>query len=98
MYDILAGLWKPWGYIYAFVELALGLAYLSGFRPLLTNSVMVAMMSISLVGVLKSVLNKRKIRCACLGDVFDLPMSTLTILEDSIMILMGIMTLLLMNS
>jgi hypothetical protein len=51
-------------------------------------------MSISIVGVLQSVLNKKKIQCACLGAVFNLPMSTVTIIEDALMIAMsGIMIL-----
>ncbi len=49
-------------------------------------------MSISIIGVLQAVLNKKKIQCACLGAVFNLPMSTITIIEDALMILMsGIM-------
>ena len=49
-------------------------------------------MSISIIGVLQAVLNKKKIQCACLGAVFKLPMSTITIIEDALMILMsGIM-------
>jgi hypothetical protein len=47
-------------------------------------------MSISIIGVLTSVLNKRKIQCACLGAVFNLPMSTVTIIEDALMIVMSI--------
>jgi hypothetical protein len=47
-------------------------------------------MSVSLIGVLKSVLSKQQIRCACLGAVFNLPMSTVTIIEDGLMIVMGI--------
>jgi len=46
-------------------------------------------MTISIIGVLQSVLNKQKIQCACLGAVFNLPMSTVTIIEDGIMILMS---------
>jgi copper chaperone CopZ len=91
-YDIIARKWRPWGYIYAFIELALGLAFLLRFNPLLTNTVTFVVMSISIVGVLQSILNKRKIRCACLGAVFNLPMSTITVIEDALMIIMsGIM-------
>ncbi len=91
-YDIVARHWRTWGYIYAFIELGLGLAFLLRFDPLLTNGVTFAVMSVSIIGVLQSVLNKRKIRCACLGAVFNLPMSTVTILEDALMIAMsGIM-------
>ena len=92
-YDIIAKRWRFYGYIYAFIELGLGLAYLANFFPVLTNTVTFVVMSISLVGVLQSVLNKRKIRCACLGDVFNLPMSTVTIIEDLLMILMSLFML-----
>ncbi|MET0394697.1 MAG: cation transporter [Chitinophagaceae bacterium] len=85
-YDIIARRWSGWGYVYAFTELALGLAFLTGFYPMLTNSVTFIVMSLSIAGVLQSVLNKRKIRCACLGAVFNLPMSTITIIEDALMI------------
>lgn len=91
-YDIIAKKWPGWGYVYAFIELGLGIAYLLNFNPLLTNAVTFVVMSISSIGVLQSVLNKRKIQCACLGAVFNLPMSTVTIIEDALMIVMsGIM-------
>lgn len=91
-YDIVAKKWHNWGYVYAFIELALGVAYLTGFNPLVTNAATFIVMGISIIGVLQSVLNKRKIKCACLGAVFNLPMSTITIIEDALMIAMsGIM-------
>lgn len=94
MYDVIAKKWSGWGYVYAFVELALGIAFLTGFKPILTNSITFVVMSVSVIGVLQSVFNKRKIKCACLGDVFNLPMSTITIIEDALMIGMsGVMLL-----
>jgi len=94
-YDILAKNWKAWGYLYPFVELGLGLAYLIVFNPLLTNTVSFIVMSMSIIGVIQSVMNKKQIKCACLGAVFNLPMSTVTIIEDALMIGMsGIMLLL----
>jgi copper chaperone CopZ len=86
MYDIVAKKWKGYGYLYAFIELGLGVAYLTGFQPLLVNTITFVVMTISIIGVLQSVLNKQKIKCACLGDVFNLPMSTVTIIEDALMI------------
>ena len=86
MYDLLAKRLPAWGYVYAFIELGLGLAYATGFQPVLTNIITFAVMSVSIVGVLQAVLNKRKIRCACLGAVFNLPMTTVTIIEDALMI------------
>lgn len=92
MYDIVAKKVKAWGFIYAFIELGLGIAYATNFQPLTTNIVTLVVMTISIIGVLQSVLNKRKIQCACLGAVFNLPMSTVTIIEDALMIAMsGIM-------
>lgn len=89
MYDIVARKWNGWGYGYAFAELVLGLLFLTGFFPLFTNGVTFVLMTISLAGVLQSVFNKRKIQCACLGTVFNLPMSTVTIIEDALMIAMS---------
>lgn len=89
MYDIVAKKVKAWGYVYAFVELGLGIAYATNFQPLVTNIVTLVVMSISIIGVLQSVFNKRKIQCACLGAVFNLPMSTVTIIEDALMIIMS---------
>ena len=89
MYDIVAKKWSAWGYIYVFIELGLGLAYAINFNPLVTNVITLIVMTISIIGVLQSVLNNRKIQCACLGAVFNLPMSTVTIIEDGLMIAMS---------
>jgi copper chaperone CopZ len=98
-YDIVAKKWGAWGYIYAFVELGLGVAFLTGAYPLITNLVTFGIMTISIIGVLQSVLNKRKIKCACLGAVFNLPMSTVTIIEDGLMIGMsGVMLIMMVNA
>lgn len=95
MYDVVARKIPVWAYIYAFVELALGIAYLINFNPFITNLITVVVMSASIVGVLQTVLNKKQIQCACLGAVFNLPMSTVTIIEDGLMIAMSITMLLL---
>lgn len=89
MYDVLAKRIPIWAYLYAFIEVSLGMAYLINFNPLVTNIFTFTVMSLSIIGVLQSVFNKRKIRCACLGAVFNLPMSTITIIEDALMIVMS---------
>lgn len=94
MYDLVAKRIKAWGYVYIFIELGLGLLYATNILPKLTNGITLVVMSVSLVGVVQSVLNKRQIRCACLGAVFNLPMSTLTIIEDGLMIGMSLVMLL----
>jgi len=93
MYDVLARKIPVWGYIYAFLEFGLGISYLLNFNPIFTNAVTFIVMTISIIGVLQSVLNKKKIQCACLGAVFNLPMSTVTIIEDGLMIIMSLIML-----
>lgn len=97
MYDVVAKRFKAWGYIYALVELSLGLAFLLDIEPFIVNWVTLVVMTVSLIGVLQSVLNKRKIQCACLGAVFNLPMSTITIIEDALMIAMSAITLIILT-
>jgi hypothetical protein len=90
MYDIIAKKFRSWSYLYAFIELSLGIAYAADLLPGIINYITMVIMSVSIIGVLQSVLNKRKIRCACLGAVFNLPMSTVTIIEDALMIAMSV--------
>ncbi|MFM1884548.1 MAG: hypothetical protein RL168_732 [Bacteroidota bacterium] len=89
MYDWIAGAWPMWGILYPFVELALGMAYLVDFQPFATNVITFVLMVLGAGSVIQSNLNKRKIQCACLGDVFNLPMSFVTIVEDVAMALMA---------
>jgi len=96
MYDIVAKKFNAWGYIYAFIELGLGLSFALNLSPVVVNWVTLVVMTVSILGVLESVLNKKKIQCACLGAVFNLPMSTVTIVEDAIMIAMSAAMLVLM--
>jgi len=71
-----------YGYIYPFIELCLGFAYLLNPLAFTTNLIALIIMLFSSAGVILAVSNKQKIRCACLGSVFNLPMSTITIVED----------------
>ena len=89
-YDLLARRWRGWGLVYPFVELALGMAYLAHLNPLLTHGVTVVVMGFSAIGVIQAVASKRSIQCACLGAVFKLPMSTVTIVEDLGMVAMAL--------
>jgi len=92
-YDLLAKRWRGWGLVYPFVELMLGIAYLSHFNPVLTNWVTIIVMGFSSIGVVRAVASKTQIQCACLGTVFKLPMSTVTIVEDVGMLLMAALML-----
>ncbi|OQW69644.1 MAG: hypothetical protein BVN34_04895 [Proteobacteria bacterium ST_bin12] len=89
MYDLLAKRVYSYGFVYPFIELALGIAYLINFKPMLTNAITLSVMLFSSIGVILAVMNKQKIKCACLGSGFSLPMTTVTIIEDLLMVAMA---------
>jgi cation transport ATPase len=93
MYDLLAAKLPVYGKIYPFIELGLGLLCLIHFQPNYVYWADIVIMTFGALGVIQSVVDKRKIRCACLGTVFNLPMSTITIIENSLMVLIGIILL-----
>lgn len=88
-YDIIAKRIYAYGYIYPFIELALGILFLIPSLEFWANTGTLMVMSVSIVGVIQSVLNKRQIQCACLGSAFNLPVGAVTVFEDAIMIAMS---------
>lgn len=94
MYDIVARNIPVWGLIYPFVELALGLLFLSGLFPTGTVIATFLVMGVSMIGVIQSLQRKQNFQCACLGTIIKLPLSKLTLFEDALMVAMsGIMIL-----
>jgi len=83
MYDLIAAKWFGYGFVYPFLELGLGLAYLANVAPLATNIITLVLMSIGTAGVVRTIFQKRQVRCACLGTVIQLPVATVTLLEDA---------------
>lgn len=81
-YDLLARRVKAYGYVYPFLELGLGLAYLTRIAPFETNVFTVVLMTFSGVGVVLSLLQKRKFQCACLGTFLKVPLTKVTVVED----------------
>lgn len=96
-YDLLAKRWYGYGFIYPFLELGLGLAFL--FGAYLTQALWfsIVLMGFSSFGVIQALTEKRKIRCACLGTVLSLPMSTITLVEDLGMMAMSVFMLMSLN-
>jgi hypothetical protein len=95
-YDILAKKTRTYALVYPFIELALGLSYAFGFALQATNIITFIVMSIGSIGVFKAVLGKQKIRCACLGTYFKLPMTTVTIIEDVSMAVMALIMIIIL--
>jgi copper chaperone CopZ len=95
-YDIIAKHFLVYGYIYPFIELSLGIAYLVNFNPLITNIVTFKVMIISSIGVIQSLLQKRAVKCACLGTIFNLPTSSITLIEDALMAVMALIMIIIL--
>lgn len=93
-YDIIAKRSRVYALSYPFIEFCLGIAYLLNFAPTTTNMVTVLIMSIGSIGVAQTLIKHKQITCACLGVVFKIPMTYVSLLEDIIMALMALSMLL----
>lgn len=93
-YDLLARRWSAYGYIYPFLELGLGIGWCIAGESTEVAAATVGLMGFSAVGVIQAVAKKQTIQCACLGTVFNLPMTTVTIVEDLLMVGMAMWMLL----
>lgn len=90
MYDLVAQKFPIYAAVYPFIELFLGLMYLSDTMIFLTNVLTVVIMCVGLVGILKSLLNDKGFQCACVGTVIHLPLSMISGLENVLMALMSL--------
>ena len=88
-YDLIAQRVPAYGYAYPLIELALGISYLLNYRVLLVSWVTLVLMVIGAAGVALALGQKRQIPCACLGVVFKIPMTWVTLVEDLVMATMA---------
>jgi hypothetical protein len=82
MYDIIAKRAYWYGYLYPFIEIGLGIAYILNWRPKFINIFTMCLMLVCAAGVFIELRAGKKIVCACLGAVFKVPMTYVTLLED----------------
>lgn len=97
MYDPLAKRIPFYGKIYPFIETALGLMFLMRVEVNIALMITLVVLGITTIGVTKTLLDKKAIRCACLGTALKLPMTEATFIENAIMIIMAILMLIGMN-
>ena len=90
MYDPLAKRLPIYGKIYPFIETGLGLMLLMRLEVKIALIITLFVLGVTTVGVTKTLLEKKSIRCACLGTVLKLPMTEATFIENMIMIVMAI--------
>ncbi|MBV9331852.1 MAG: YHS domain-containing protein [Alphaproteobacteria bacterium] len=81
-YDLLAGRWTGYGYVYPFIELGFGLAMLAGLLSPALLWAEFAVMAFSGLGVALKLARGERFQCACLGTFLKVPLTKVTLVED----------------
>ena len=90
MYDPLAEKIRFYGRVYPFIETVLGLMLLVRFELNIALYFTIVILGITTFGVIKTLMNKKNIQCACLGTALKLPMTEATLIENALMLSMSI--------
>lgn len=89
MYDPLAKKVPLYGIIYPFIEILLGIMFLTRIEVEFAIILTIIVLGITTIGVTQALLNKKLISCACLGTTLKLPMTEATFIENALMIIMA---------
>jgi len=93
MYDPLAKSASIYGWIYPFIELGLGLLFLLRYKIPVALVLTIIVLGLTTMGVVRILMTKKHIQCACLGTALKLPMTEATFIENAIMLVMAIFML-----
>jgi copper chaperone CopZ len=93
MYDPLAKKVPLYGIIYPFIEILLGVMFLTRIEVELAIILTIIVLGITTIGVTQTLLSKKSISCACLGTTLKLPMTEATFIENALMIIMAFILL-----
>jgi glutaredoxin len=90
-YDLLAKRWVPYSYIYPYAEGLAGVLMAAGALTWLSVPVALVIGTIGAVSVIKAVyLDKRELKCACVGGDSNVPLGFLSLTENVMMVAMAI--------
>ena len=89
-YDLATMRWPKYGYWYPTIELLLGLGLLSGVWIPAFAFFTIAIMSVTAVGVLLALINRKELECACTGSLIKVPLTSISLIESVGMALMAI--------
>ena len=89
-YDVIAMRSKTYALLYPFIEIALGGMYFFYIGGVYRDIFTFLLMSVGTYGVWKALQKKDDIPCACLGMVFSVPMTKVTLFENLLMALMAL--------
>tara|TARA_Y100000768_G_scaffold24617_1_gene16609 strand:- start:179 stop:928 length:750 start_codon:yes stop_codon:yes gene_type:complete len=93
VYDPLAKKASFYGILYPFVETILGVMFLMKIEVFSALILSIFVLGLTTIGVIKILISRQSIQCACLGSVLKLPMTEATLIENAIMIFMSIFML-----
>lgn len=89
-YDLITQQAKPYAKTFPFIELLLGLGFLSGIAPVATGIGSLLVGASGAISVFKAVyIDKLELNCACVGGNSKAPLGAISFLENAIMIGMG---------
>lgn len=88
-YDLIAKKIPAYAYIYPFLEIFFGLAYIVVGNNIALNIFVFIVMLVSTFGVIKSKLLKQQFTCACVGTFLKVPLGNIAIIENLLMIVMS---------
>ncbi|MGW8142564.1 glutaredoxin family protein [Sphingomonas sp. R1] len=90
-YDLLAKRWVPYSYIYPYAEGLAGVLMAAGALTWLSVPVALVIGTIGAVSVIKAVyIDKRELKCACVGGDSNVPLGFLSLTENVMMVAMAI--------
>ncbi len=90
-YDLLARKWVTYAYIYPFAELLAGVLMIAGALTWLSVPVAGFIGTVGAVSVFKAVyLDKRELKCACVGGSSNVPLGFVSLTENLMMIVMAV--------
>lgn len=84
-YDLLAMRFKAWAYAYPFIEVALGLLYISLADSLGLNLFTIAVTALNCAGIAVKLAKREVFQCACLGTVLKVPLTKVSLVEYAAM-------------
>ncbi len=94
MYDLVAGKTKIYAYMYPFIELGLAGMFLADVWEFARSVLVIVIMGLGATSVIRQVYVRRnKIHCACLGNIIKLPLSTVSLVENILMVAMAVVML-----
>ena len=93
MYDVIGKRSRTYALLYPFIELVLAIGFLSSQYLDVFSALTALIMGIGLIGVIQSRLSGSQTRCACMGSLINVPVGSITILENTSMIIMAILML-----